>query len=229
MKSGSVPENQARPAGVLRQEMYFPTCIYFSDLPDAAALNATLRPHIYAWRDEDREGLTRSNVREAGTWHSATSMATRPEFRSLVARIITTAREVFDSLGYHSAWRPWVANMWANIAPRYGFNRGHSHPSCLWSGVYYVQVPERAGRLYFLEPRAQALVLEPVYERALADRPESWREVYFEPLEGRIILFPAWLVHEVEPNMSETEGPAGDRISVSFNIVQRQNPRLSKN
>ena len=37
-----------------------------------------------------------------------------------------------------------------------------------------------------------------------------------------MILFPGWLMHEVEPNMSELEGPAGDRISVSFNLFQRR-------
>jgi uncharacterized protein (TIGR02466 family) len=50
----------------------------------------------------------------------------------------------------------------------------------------------------------------------------AWSEVYFEPIEGRLLLFPAWLQHEVEPNLSEESGPAGDRISVSFNLFQQR-------
>jgi uncharacterized protein (TIGR02466 family) len=46
--------------------------------------------------------------------------------------------------------------------------------------------------------------------------------VYYEPLEGRLLLFPAWLQHEVEPNLAEQDGPAGDRISVSFNLFQQR-------
>ncbi len=229
MREGvSVAEDSPSSNGTLKRELYFPTSIYFKDLPDGAALNAAVTPHLYAWREADREGITRSNVKEAGSWHSDTGMATRPEYRPLVDRLLTVAAEIFDDLGYHSDWQPVIDNMWANISPRYGFNRAHSHPQALWSGVYYVQTPASAGRLYFMEPRAQVLVQRPVYGRAASERPESWTEVYFEPVAGRLILFPAWLVHEVEPNMSDVEGPAGDRISVSFNLMQRRIPRPSE-
>jgi uncharacterized protein (TIGR02466 family) len=29
--------------------------------------------------------------------------------------------------------------MWANINPPGGYNRAHTHPNSLWSGVYYVK------------------------------------------------------------------------------------------
>ena len=35
------------------------------------------------------------------------------------------------------------------------------------------------------------------------------------PIPGRIIMFPAWLWHSVEPNKSDDI-----RISVSFNFIQ---------
>lgn len=50
----------------------------------------------------------------------------------------------------------------------------------------------------------------------------NWTEVYFEPIEGRLLLFPSWLMHEVEPNLAAETGDAGDRISISFNIMQRR-------
>ncbi len=34
--------------GRLMRELYFPTYIYYQDLPDAAALNDDIKPHIYA-------------------------------------------------------------------------------------------------------------------------------------------------------------------------------------
>ena len=43
-----------------------------------------------------------------------------------------------------------------------------------------------------------------------------WREIRVNPLEGRIIIFPAWLWHCVEPNESNDI-----RISVSFNFLQK--------
>ena len=42
-----------------------------------------------------------------------------------------------------------------------------------------------------------------------------WRECHIDPKPGRIIMFPAWLWHCVEPNQSNDI-----RISVSFNFIQ---------
>ena len=208
----------------LQREVYFPTYIYYRDLPDteAHALNAGIERHVRAWRDEDADGIVRSNVWQVGVWHSRLDMAVRSEYQSLVDLVLLSAGEVFEDLGYPVDWKPTIINMWAVVSPRYGFNRSHVHPSALWSGVYYVQAPEGAGRIVFTEPRAQVRMMPYEYERAAHDRPESWDQVYFDPIEGRIILFPSWIVHEVEPNMSNAEGRSGDRISVSFNIGQRR-------
>ena len=46
--------------------------------------------------------------------------------------------------------------------------------------------------------------------------PQLWREIYYEPVAGRCIMFPAWLWHEVRSNESNDT-----RISVSFNFLQR--------
>ena len=43
-----------------------------------------------------------------------------------------------------------------------------------------------------------------------------WREAHFEPIAGRLIMFPSWLTHAVDPNESNEI-----RISVSFNFMQK--------
>jgi hypothetical protein len=35
-----------------------------------------------------------------------------------------------------------------------------------------------------------------------------------------MLVFPAWLLHEVEPNLTEHTGSDADRISISFNLMQ---------
>jgi uncharacterized protein (TIGR02466 family) len=210
--------------GSLSREIYFPTLIYYSDLPEARELNDALKPRIYAWRAEDEKGIVRSNVETLGAWHSRLDMHQREEYRALAEAILAAARIVGEDLGYDPAWDLVFDNMWANINPRYAYNRGHVHPNSLWSGVYYVQAPAGSGRIVFTDPRPQAQMVVPAYRRDAQRRLETWSEVYFEPIEGRLILFPAWLVHEVEANLSSGEGPAADRISVSFNIFQRRPP-----
>src|SRR5262249_16406453 len=92
----------------------------------------------------------------------------------------------------------------------------------LWSGVYYVQAPPRSGRILFGDPRAQALNQRPFYRGDRPVPPLGWTEVYYEPIEGRILFFPAWLRHEVEPNLGGGGARAADRISASFTFVQRR-------
>lgn len=204
----------------LQRELYFPTLIYYQDLPDSRDLNQAVKSHIYALRAADPEGIVRSNVKRVGAWHSALDLHQRAEYRPLTAAILAAAQRICDDLGYDPAYEPVLDNMWANVNPRYGYNRNHIHPNVLWSGVYYVQAPRDSGRIFFTDPRAQALVVSPRYAPNVQRKPESWSEVYFEPIEGRLVLFPAWLTHEVEPNLSDGEGPAGDRISLSFNLRQ---------
>ncbi len=209
-------------AGPLQRELFFPTYIFFADLAGAAALNAELKATIRALQAEDSEGIVRSNVRQAGSWHSRIDLNVHPSFTGLVERLVANADRAFRDLGYDPAFCAAIDNMWAIVSPRYGFNRSHTHPGALWSGVYYVQAPPGAGRIYFADPRVQAHVLMPRYDPAVPRGAATWSEVYYEPLEGRAILFPSWLGHEVEPNMTAVEGPDGDRISISFNIVQRR-------
>jgi uncharacterized protein (TIGR02466 family) len=91
----------------------------------------------------------------------------------------------------------------------------------LWSGVYYMQAPPDCGRIYFADPRAQATALTPRFDPSAPRKIECWSEVYFEAIAGRLILFPAWLQHEVEPNVCDREGAPGARISMSFNVIQQ--------
>ncbi len=209
-------------AGKLFKESYFPTVMYYRDLPDAEVLNSELKKDIYAWKRKDKAGIVRSNMASLGSWHSAVDMNQREEYRDLLDIITITVQQIYEDQSYDPEYEPVCDNMWANISPRYGFNRNHTHPNVLWSGVYYVQAPEKSGRVYFTDPRVQAHMVTPHLSKLAGDIRETWSEVFYEPVEGRMIIFPAWLGHEVEPNLSALKGRAGERISVAFNFIQRK-------
>ena len=71
------------------------------------------------------------------------------------------------------------------------------------------------GKLMLYEPRPGVQCIMP--NRKEGKLPSHlWRDVSYEPTAGTIIMFPAWLWHEVQPNNSQDL-----RISVSFNFIQR--------
>tara|TARA_R100000664_G_C2754358_1_gene141962 strand:- start:2227 stop:2853 length:627 start_codon:yes stop_codon:yes gene_type:complete len=119
--------------------------------------------------------------------------------------------------------RPWVKGQWENfeqwlnINNKGNFNPPHIHPNHHYSGCYYIKFPENAGYIHFLDPRPQHRICSP-------DLVETKGNPYNSPSahdssvftykikEGKVIIFPSWLMHYVDPNPNEDL-----RISIAFN------------
>jgi uncharacterized protein (TIGR02466 family) len=93
----------------------------------------------------------------------------------------------------------------------------HSHPNCEIVGVYYVDVPKNSGDILLMDPRFNVPTFwqhEPEIETYKTARP------YYriKPTSGLLILFPSYIVHSVETNLSDKI-----RMSVAINIVEDKN------
>ena len=187
------------------KEQFFPTTVYGKDIK---LDNQMLANEIVMWSKKDK-GVVKTNM---NGWHSQTNMHTFPQFKPLVDALYEMQNEV-----YKEEWldrQPRLGNMWANINYPGGYNRPHVHPNCLFSGVYYVKSQPGAGQLVVNDPRPGIQTMMPT--RVKGQPPKHlWREAHIDPVPGRIIMFPAWLWHCVEPNQSNDI-----RISVSFNFIQ---------
>ena len=190
------------------RELHFPTPIYIADI-DHPTLNQELERDIMAWANKDK-GITRTNIQG---WHSTTDMHEKPEYQKLVSMLYDCQKTVYEQEHYES--EPFLGNMWANINPPGGSNRAHQHPNSLWSGVYWIKTPKNCGHLKIDDPRSAAAMVRPKQkEGSMPSR--LFRETHYEPIAGRCIMFPSWLMHCVDPNESNDT-----RISVSFNFLQK--------
>ena len=199
---------------------YFPTLIFQYDVENSQPLNRTLLDLIYAERERDRTGVNKSHTAELGSWHSATNLQKKPEYEPLLKEVDSTLSRISQELRYAKDQALKVTTMWSIINPPGNGNRAHVHPNSLWSGVYYVQAPEGAGQIEFVDPRTVLIMNQPKYETKKKRPRDCWTKVNFKPIPGRMIIFPAWLYHGVDTNMSKEKGRAGDRIIVSFNVNQ---------
>ena len=181
------------------KEQFFPTTIYAKDIK---LDNQLFTNEIVEWSKKD-PGLQKTNK---NGWHSTTEMHELPVFQPLVNELFLMMNDIWKE--------PILGNMWANINPPGGYNVPHIHPNSLFSGVYYIKAPKNSGNLCCDEPRAGAQLNMPIRKEGKLPK-ELWREVYLEPVEGRIIIFPYYLWHNVTPNKSNDI-----RISVSFNFIQ---------
>jgi uncharacterized protein (TIGR02466 family) len=199
---------------------YFPTQIFSAEIPGAEALNARLLASIYEERERDRKGIQRSNFRSLGGWHSHNDLHKDDRFADIVRAIGTMGDYISTNLGYHQGYRLEIGTMWSIVNPPGSSNRAHIHPGCDWSGVYYVQAPAKSGDIEFIDPRTQHLIRQPRYI-ANRKRPKScWTKVRYTPVAGRMLIFPSWLYHGVDPNLAAEKGNAAERVIISFNLSQ---------
>ncbi len=101
-----------------------------------------------------------------------------------------------------------IVHWWANINAPGSRNTFHTHKEDEFSCVYYLQ-GTNTGDLRFPNPA-----------NLLGDCSKTspfTRDFLFAPIDGDLILFPSWLPHEVEPNLSDRE-----RINLAFNFKVTQ-------
>lgn len=113
------------------------------------------------------------------------------------------------SLGYDSR-RLALRDSWFNQFDGGDFMYDHCHPGNLISGCYYHRAQEGQGNLRFMNPNP--LMLNRQWPADQQPWQQGWR---VESRTGRLVMFPSWLMHRVEPNRSTATEP---RISLAFNI-----------
>lgn len=110
-----------------------------------------------------------------------------------------------------------LTKSWTSITNKYGFNTPHEHSSNNVVGVYYIKTFDKCGDLLLLDPRGATNFI-PCYEINTQDSLVDGRSYYrITPKAGNLILFPAYVIHSVEPNMSDET-----RISLALNFKYKQ-------
>jgi uncharacterized protein (TIGR02466 family) len=196
----------------------FATPVAVVEVPDAPALNGALK-RVILDHEKTSPGTQHSNL---GGWQSSWDMERWGG--SAAGRLLEVARGVVNGLTCDRQGKPvaiaWKTNMWANVNRAGHGNEFHFHPGCFWSGVYYVEDggigadPSLGGELEFMDPRGAAPAM---YAPNLAWTVPGGRAMgaceAIPPRAGRMVLFPAWVLHAVRPYRG-----AAERISVAFNL-----------
>ncbi|MEO0768283.1 MAG: TIGR02466 family protein [Cyanobacteria bacterium J06649_4] len=187
---------------------WFPTAIWHFDIEDGDSLNSTLLREIYRIQQNEPQSLGRSAV---FGWHSHNQLHKLDTFQTFTKLVIDNVLEIaqFQKINTEIHMSR-IDQCWALVNSQYAHNTLHNHPNSIYSGVYYLKAPSKSGSLIFRDPREISHMWKiPVDDNTI------WtaQNVEYEPKEGRMIIFPSWLLHQVQPNLS-TE----DRVSISFNI-----------
>lgn len=194
----------------------FATPVVVEDLPDADEINDQLAPLILEQQRADA-GVNLSN---RGGWQSKHDFGSWGG--SLGERLVNHALRLANLHTRSANPRPprWSVDSWANVNGPGGYNNAHIHGGTFWSCVYYVKVDGAAGgELVLHDPRLPGLRMHAPHLRFKDCGPELRTKLV--PTAGRMILFPGWLLHSVEPWNGE-----GERISIAMNIRALAGPAV---
>lgn len=145
-------------------------------------------------------------------WQSDTLTFPNAQVDLLVQEILERAEILKSLLGFKKEYILYLSNLWININQTSSFNRPHIHSDSVFSGVYYVDCVADSGSIVFLHPSiAQKILLNESTLENFTEFSAATNSV--SPEIGKLIIFPSWLEHYVEPNSKLEE-----RISIAFNI-----------
>jgi uncharacterized protein (TIGR02466 family) len=201
----------AAPPVQTRRYDFAPNCIWTFTVPGHEALN----PRLLALIDEERR-LSPAGRDCAGRdmWQSSRSVADEPPVRELFRSIFGVAAEVADFLRWDVRGRQPVCEVcWANVHPPGSYHTRHIHPATVQlSGVYYIQAPKGCGDIVFHD-LARFLGLWAAAPAIAEPTLHNLSRFAVEPQPGLCVLFPAYVMHEVETNRSD-----GERVGIAFNV-----------
>ena len=188
-----------------KTNLIFPVPIHQFDVNGFGEIQNELIDHVYKMREKDPIGHIISNRRG---WQSSCFSIDNED--DVLQSFLTNCLANFP---YLKKSVKLFVSAWININPPGAFNLKHNHPTSDLSGVLWLKCPENCGSIEFDSPRSFATHQEiDSYTEDFKNQNNVFQSYYFNPTEGRILVFPSYLDHHVGFNESQE-----DRISVSFN------------
>ncbi len=184
----------------------FPTIIHQFDVNGFDEIQNQLIDYVYEFKNKNPEGVKFSNY---GGWQSHDFIINNNNdlLHSFLINCLFNFPNIHKSINFS-------VDAWININKPGDYNTKHNHPESHLSGVLWIKAPEECGILQFQSPvEFQTYTEIKSYTEEFKNSNNYSHTYYFSPTEGRMLVFPSHLLHEVLENKSNE-----DRISVSFNI-----------
>ena len=183
----------------------FPVPIHIFDVNGFDEIQNRLIDYAYNLREED-EGVCISNY---GGWQSNSFCVENED--DVLHHFIINCLAGFPVIDETFNMK---VSAWVNINKPGDYYIKHNHPTSDLAGVLWIKCPKDCGDIIFDSPTSfQSHNELKSYIDDFKNQNNLHHSYYFDPTEGRILVFPAHLNHRVQENKSNE-----DRISVSFNI-----------
>ena len=170
-------------------------------------------------RDFDRIFNAENKDLNTGFYHNGEttygkySLTDNPNFSGFVEFIKQKAHDFLDQQGYDASRVPWKPYVFANSFLEGSNHPRHLHSQCTISGIYYLDTPAGSSPIIFTPNQPFKDFFDYMFYIKDAKNWYSLSRVEYAPSPGLLLMWPAWLYHEVPPNQSREP-----RTSIVFNL-----------
>ena len=188
--------------------LFFSTPVWASKVENYKETNELLYSYINELQNIDNKGVVKSNIKG---WHSKDFDMKHEIPKKFIELISPKINKILNDMNWDLIKQSVkISNMWAIINKGGAANSRHHHGNSALSAAYYVRAPKNSGDIVFYDPRPA-----PIYFHPTAKEPNSLNAMVnsISPSEGGLVMFPSYLDHSVNENLSDEE-----RIVISFNI-----------
>lgn len=120
----------------------------------------------------------------------------------------------FDELKVSNEVEFYLTNSWVVRHRKMDWAQQHVHTNSILSGIYYIDVGEKSGKLNFIKETSNLTVFPIHMDLSFRECNILNSRVWtFLPKNNQLFIFPPWLLHSVEKNMSDKL-----RYSLAFNV-----------
>ena len=193
--------------------LFFSTPIWTSKIDDYDKVNEEMLNFIINLQKKDSTGIVKSNFKG---WHSKDFDLKDKCLTKFVTAIKKNINTSLNDMNWDlDSQSVKIKNMWAIINEKGALNQKHHHSNSDISAAYYVSAHDDCGDIVFYDPRPAR-----VYKHPIAKSPNKLNATInsVKPEPGLLVLFPSYLEHSVNPNLSNKK-----RIVISFNLSLDKN------
>ena len=188
--------------------LFFSTPVWVTRINEYKQTNEKIYEYIQKLKSNDEDGIVKSNIKG---WHSNDFDLKDSAPQEFIKLISPEIQKVLIDMDWDSKSQVTrITSMWAIINKGGAANARHHHGNSDISAAYYVRAPENCGDIVFYDPRPA-----PVFSHPKSNKPNKLNAMVnsVKPIEGCLVLFPSYLDHSVNSNLSEKE-----RVVISFNV-----------
>jgi len=187
---------------MFRRDDWWATPIWVKDYTKEEIDYTELEKLCYSIKEKDNGAI----ISNRGGWQS--NDVDEKKFGTLYTYLQKDLVSIFNDYSIKQEYKPIISHAWININNNEDYNVPHLHPGALFSAVYYVKGSESGDIIFHSNPINNWINSITELKNNLVGE-----SITYKALTNRLIVFPAWIVHEVKPSKSQE-----DRISIAFNI-----------